>query len=79
MVRALISIEDKQLSRLDRLAQKNKRSRAELVREAINQYLAQKDKEPTWEEIVEKTAGIWKYKNIDALEYQRRLREEWGR
>lgn len=77
MVRALISFNDAQLKKVDHLAKKNKKSRAQFIREAVDQYVTQK--EMTWKEIVMKTAGIWKHKNIDGLEYERKLREEWDR
>ena len=79
MVRALITISEKDLRRLDRLARKNKRSRADLVREALGEYLQKKAKEPTWKELVKQCAGMWEHKGIDGLEYERKLREEWDR
>jgi len=77
MVRALITFKEEQLKKLDRLARKNKQSRAQVVREAIDLYVTQKEKEPTWKEIVAKCAGMWKHKKIDGLVYERKLREEW--
>ncbi len=77
MVRTLITIEDQQLKKLDQIARKNKQSRASLVREAIDQFVAKK--EPTWKEIVARTAGIWKHKNIDTDTYLKQLRSEWDR
>ena len=44
MVRALITFKEEQLKKLDRLARKNKQSRAQVVREAIDLYVAQKEK-----------------------------------
>jgi len=79
MVRALITFNEEQLKKLDRLARKNKQSRAQVVREAIDHYVTQKEKEPTWKEIVAKCAGMWKDKNIDSVEYVRQLRSEWDR
>jgi metal-responsive CopG/Arc/MetJ family transcriptional regulator len=79
MVRALITFKEEQLKKIDRLARKNKQSRAQVVREAIDRYVSQKEKEPTWKEIVAKCAGMWKHKNIDGLEYTNKLREEWER
>ena len=79
MVRALITLEDEQIKKLDLLARKDKKSRAQLVREAVAQYVDKKEKEPTWEEIVKRTAGIWKHKNIDTDTYIEQLRSEWDR
>ena len=79
MVRALITFKEEQLKKLDRLARKDKKSRAQVVREAIDQYVAQNEEKPTWKEIVARCAGMWKDKNIDGLEYTNKLRDEWER
>ena len=80
MVRTLISLSDQNLKRLDRLARRSKKSRAQLVREAIDLYLKKNDNNrESWKELVRQTAGLWKHKNIDGLEYERKLREEWER
>lgn len=80
MVRTLISLSDPKLKRLDILARKSKKSRAQLVREAVDLYLKKHDRKPeSWKDLVRRTAGLWKHKNIDGLEYERKLREEWER
>lgn len=79
MVRVLISLKDEQLKKIDRLARKKKQSRAQVIREAIEEYVSKKENEPTWEELVRKTAGIWKHKNIDTDAYLEALRSEWDR
>jgi len=79
MVRALITISEKDLKELDRCARQKKQSRAAIMREALSLYLKTESKKPTWEEIVRKTAGMWKHKKIDGLEYTNKLREEWER
>ena len=79
MVRALITLEADKIKKLDSLARKNKKSRAQLVREVIDKYLDQNTKKPTWKELVRRTAGIWKGRNIDSVEYVRKLRSEWDR
>ena len=80
MVRTLISLPDAELKRLDIFARKNKKSRAQLVREAVDLYLKKHDrKQESWKELVQRTAGLWKNKNIDGLEYERKLRKEWKR
>ena len=76
MVRASVTLNSEQLKKIDSLARKNKKSRAQVIREAVVLYVAEKEKEPTWGEIVKKTAGIWKHKKIDGLTYERQLREE---
>ena len=79
MVRAIISIPDKSLKRIDGIARKAKKSRAQIVREAVDLYIKNNDQQPTWKEIVHQTAGIWQHKKIDGVEYQRQLRAEWDR
>ena len=80
MVRTLISLPDQELKRLDVLARKNKKSRAQLVREAVDLYLKKHDrKQESWKEIVRQTAGIWKHKKIDTDTYLGQLRAEWNR
>ena len=80
MVRTLISLPDQELKRLDVLARKNKKSRAQLVREAVDLYLKKHDrKQESWKEIVRKTAGLWKHKNTDTDTYLAQLRAEWDR
>lgn len=80
MVRTLISLPEQKLKKLDMLARKSKKSRAQLVREAVDLYLKKNDKpQESWKELVKRTAGIWKHKNVDGLEYERKLREEWER
>jgi len=76
MVRTLISLPDKDLRKLDILAHKAKKSRAQVVREAVAVYL-EKNEPQSWKEIVAKCAGMWKHKKIDGLAYERQLREEW--
>ena len=78
MVRALISLPDKDIKKLDILAHKAKKSRAQLVREAVSVYL-KKNEPQSWKEMVAKCAGMWKDKDIDSVEYVWQLRSEWDR
>ena len=80
MVRTLISISDQKLRKIDVLARKNKKSRAQVVREAVDLYLKKNEvKQENWKELVRRTAGLWKHKNIDTDAYLTRLRSEWER
>ena len=79
MVRALITIPEKDLKALDSYARENKQSRAAIMREALAMYLEVKNKKESWEEIVRKTAGILKYKIKDTDVYLDKLRAEWER
>lgn len=71
-MRTLIDIEASQIEKLDHLAARQKRSRAALVREAVSNYLEQQS--PSG---FEESRGLWRDLDVDGLEYQRRLREEW--
>ena len=80
MVRTLISLPNPKLKKLDLLARKGKKSRAQVVREAIDLYLKKNDhKQESWKELVRQTAGLWKHKNIDTDTYLAQLRSEWER
>ena len=80
MVRTLISLPDQKLKQLDVLARKNKKSRAQVMREAVDLYLNNNDRRrESWHELVRQTAGLWKHKNIDTDTYLTQLRTEWDR
>jgi metal-responsive CopG/Arc/MetJ family transcriptional regulator len=79
MVRALITISEKDLKKLDRCARQKKQSRAAIMREALGLYLKTKGKMESWGEIVHKTASMWKHKKIDGVEYTNKLKAEWER
>jgi hypothetical protein len=65
-----VQVRDDQLSALDALAQKEDRSRAALIRDAVDDYLAKTQP-------LRKAFGLWRDRKIDGLEYQRKLRDEW--
>jgi len=79
MVRALITISEKDLKELDRCAKEKKQSRAAIMRQALTMYLKVESKKESWEEIVQKTAGILKHKIKDTDAYLDKLRSEWDR
>lgn len=72
MGRILIDLSDDVLQRLDSLKQLRNRPRAELLREAVEQYL---DKQST--SVIREALGLWGDGAEDGLEYERKLREEW--
>ena len=47
----------------------------ELIRRAVR-MLRSVPEEPTTEELLERTRGVWR--SGDGLEYQQRMRDEWG-
>ena len=71
-MRTLVDLGDTQLRELDELSKDEKRSRAALIREAIDDYLAKRRK------ILEGDAfGLWGKRKVDGLAYQERVRSEW--
>ena len=72
VMRTIVEIPDKLVKSLDEMGEKKACSRAALIREAIAEYLSNKTHSSP-----EKAFGIWKGKNVDAVEYQRNLRSEW--
>ncbi|TCB89300.1 CopG family transcriptional regulator [Enterobacter wuhouensis] len=72
MGRILINLSDDVIQRLDNLKQLRNRPRAELLREAIEQYLDQQSSS-----VIRDALGLWGNQQEDGLEYERKLREEW--
>ncbi|CAM4319132.1 MULTISPECIES: ribbon-helix-helix protein, CopG family [Lelliottia] len=72
MGRILLDLSDDVLQRLDDLKQLRNKPRAELLREAVEQYL---DRQST--SVIREALGLWGDKVEDGLEYERKLREEW--
>ncbi|MCG5126914.1 ribbon-helix-helix domain-containing protein [Enterobacter mori] len=72
MGRILIDLSDDVIQRLDNLKQLRNRPRAELLREAIEQYLDQQNSS-----VIRDALGLWGNQQEDGLEYERKLREEW--
>lgn len=72
MGRILIDLSDDVIQRLDNLKQLRNQPRAELLREAIEQYLDQQSAS-----VIRDALGLWGNQQDDGLEYERKLREEW--
>ncbi|EHM1373339.1 ribbon-helix-helix protein, CopG family [Salmonella enterica] len=70
MGRILLDLSDDVIKRLDDLKVQRNLPRAELLREAVEQYLERQDRAET-------TISIWQGCEEDGVEYQRKLREEW--
>jgi metal-responsive CopG/Arc/MetJ family transcriptional regulator len=72
MMRTLVDLGDTQIQALDELSRKEKRSRAALIRQAIDDYLAKR------RDIQEGDAfGLWGKHKVDGLAYQEKVRGEW--
>ncbi|ASW09740.1 MULTISPECIES: CopG family transcriptional regulator [unclassified Rhizobium] len=71
-MRTLVDIGDPEVKALDRLAQREKVSRAALIRKAINDFLARNSTESAADAF-----GLWGDRQIDGLAYQENMRGEW--
>ena len=71
-MRTLVTFEDEQIRALDTLARRQRVSRAELIRRAVDRFLEDKtsgDDLPSF--------GLWDGAAGDGLAYQEELRSEW--
>jgi metal-responsive CopG/Arc/MetJ family transcriptional regulator len=71
-MRTLVDVGDTQLRELDALSKEEKRSRAALIREAIDDFLATRRNKHEGEAF-----GLWGKRKIDGLAYQKKVRNEW--
>lgn len=71
MGRILVDIPQKHIDDLGAIARVEKRSRAEVIRDAIAAYVEQ-NKPATAEAF-----GLWKDRQVEGLAYQDTLRSEW--
>jgi hypothetical protein len=77
MIRTIISMSDEEKAWLDRRAREEGVSMTELVRKSIALYHEIADPaECEFAATLSDTEGLWA--GVDALAYQRALREEWG-
>jgi len=74
VMRTIIELPDEQIQRLASLGERERLSRAELVRRAVAEFL---DRHKTGN--LEQAFGIWKNRATDGLRYQERIRDEWER
>jgi predicted transcriptional regulator len=71
-MRTLIDLGEAQVRVLDELSKKQRRSRAALIRQAIDEYLDRRRSQQIGDAI-----GLWGHRKTDGLAYQRKLRSEW--
>ena len=71
-MRVEIDLPEDQLTALDRLAAVQQRPRDTLISEAIGAYVAEYRRGARG-----KAFGLWGDREVDGLEYQRKLRDEW--
>jgi predicted transcriptional regulator len=71
-LRALVDLMEAQVQALDRLARRRERSRASLIREAVDDYLCRNGLGSD-----DDGFGLWGAEPVDGLAFQERLRREW--
>ena len=71
-MRTLVDLGDSQIQALDELSKQEKRSRAALIRQAIDDYLARRHSQPEGDAF-----GLWGKRKKDGLAYQEKVRREW--
>ncbi len=71
-MRAIVDIADPQIKALDDLSKAGRRSRAALIREAIDEYLERRRGSPDGSAF-----GLWGQDRIDGMTYQEQARGEW--
>ncbi len=71
-MRTLVDIGDSQIEALDELSRRSKRSRAALIRDAVNDYLAKHQRRRQTDAF-----GLWGDRKLDGLTYQDKMRSEW--
>jgi len=74
VMRTIVDLPDKQIEALKQLSESAHSSRAELVRRAIDEYLARHL--PAQDD---DAFGLWEKRKTDGLIYQERARDEWGK
>ena len=72
-MRTIVDLPGKQIEALKRMSESANSSRAELVRRAIDEYLARHQPAQN-----DDAFGIWTIRKTDGLAYQERARDEWG-
>ena len=73
-MRTIVDLPDKQIEALKRMCEISQSSRAELVRRAIDEYLARHLPVQG-----DDAFGLWEKHKTDGLTYEKRLRDEWGK
>lgn len=74
-MRTLVDIPDEQLEELTQISARENTSRAAIIREAIDGYLAERRKAGARDAF-----GLWRREGqdlVDGVEYQKALRGEW--
>ena len=78
MSRTIVSLPPKDMRWLKSTSKRQGHSIAETIREALAEYRVRMEGKEHGSAI-EATSGIWKDRDIDALEYVEKLRSEWDK
>lgn len=70
-MRTLVDLPEELLEDLNAISQRERRSRAAVVREALGIYVASHRVAP------QAAFGLWGQRREDGLDYQNRVRDEW--
>lgn len=73
-MRTIIEVPEEVVRNLDKVGNQQSKSRAAIIREAIQLYLETKDLRDS-----DAAFGIWKSKRKEGIKYQEQLRSEWSR
>lgn len=73
-MRTIVDIPDGQVKILNQLSNRRKVSRAEIIRQALANYI---DDYAKSKKDYKLAFGIWKDQKLDSLSYQQKLRDEW--
>ncbi len=71
-MRTLVDLGDERLRALDELSKGVRKSRAALIRDAVDDYLAKRRAK-----IKDDAFGLWGNRKADGVAYQRKVRREW--
>lgn len=71
-MRTIVDIPEDRIQALSRICKRNRISRAEAVRQAIDHYISIRRAEDS-----DEAFGLWKEKGVDGLQYQQDIRGEW--
>ena len=72
-MRTIVDLPDEQLGALARLCEKQKISRAEAVRRAVDRLI--KESKADQKDV---GFGFWKHKNMESRKFVEKLRNEWS-
>jgi predicted transcriptional regulator len=71
-MRTLIDLGDARIRKLDELSKQEKRSRAALIRQAVDDFLAKRSGKNEGDAF-----GLWGKRKVGGLAYQEKVRDEW--